>query len=125
APERGPVQVEVAVPLGQERRRVADGDTIAVAVSRDGAVEVGVVLTALEPGPVTVRWPGGAERISLEVPGARHTVRWPLDAEGEVPVQVLAGDDRLAFSLEVARVSVSSLRDALPVRGLAFPTDAR
>jgi len=122
-PPLRPVRIEVAAPLGQESRPVGDGEHLAVTLLGAGAVQVGVVLTAVQPGDVSVRWPGGSRTVHLAIPGAREVVRWSADAAGPQPVEVRADGAAVGFVLDVERLDRATARARIAVASVAFPTD--
>jgi len=123
-PSLGRVRVALAAPLGQEQRPVADGDQVPVTLLVGESVEVAVLLTAVEPGVVHVRWGGAEEEVTLHVPGERATVLHTLAGGRPVEVSVETEDEALRFSLRPQVLSMEEARRLLRVVAVRLPADS-
>ncbi|MBT3217901.1 MAG: hypothetical protein HN348_02310 [Proteobacteria bacterium] len=115
-PDFGPALVEVEAPLGQDRRRVVPDERVLVPTIVE--VEVGLVITALQPGPVTVRIGHDTETLHFDSTGERKVRRARL---ADMPLTVSVDD--LDFSLWPKRVALQKAREQLEIVDVILPTD--
>lgn len=120
-PDPGPVSVAVEAPLGQDVRPVSDGDRLDLALVDGASVQIGVVVTAYEPGPVQVEVGSRATTLDLRVSGERRVVVERLDAP--VDIRVTAGDETIAFSLVPTPLSRELAAERLRIAAVIFPAD--
>jgi len=123
-PALGRVRVGLAAPLGQTQRPVVDGDQVPVTLLAGESVEAALLLTAVEPGPVRVRWGGAVEEVLLQVPGERVTVVRTLTGEAPVQVAVEAMDEALRFTEHPRMRPAEEARRLLRVVAVHLPADA-
>lgn len=118
-PATGEVQVEA--PVGEQRQRVVEGESVALTVLGDGPTAVAVHALAVQPGQARIDIGGEVtETMQLQ---AGERIAATASISDPTPVVVDIGGARTSFTLEPRSISLTEARQRLRLSGVALPAE--
>ncbi len=118
-PSPGPLSVDIDVPSGQGVR--AFGEKLPFTIVAGSSVQATLVLTAEEPGPVSVDVNGVPHEVPIRVAGERAALTVAVPSDRNTRVTVRGRGQELMGTLEPTVLSRDEARRVLALEGIAFP----
>ncbi len=118
---RGPLDIRVAVPAGQELRPFPVDGSLSWVAFEGADADYAVVITARRPGRAILELDGERLTVDLPVAGQREVLTRPLSLR-PTTLRVLEPSARSVI-LQPVNVSAATVEDILRVVSVDFPTD--
>lgn len=118
-PAPGPLSVDVDVPSGQGARPLAA--VVPFVVVAGSSVQATLVLSAEEPGPLTVWVNGAPHPVQIRVAGERASLTVPVPSDRPTSVAVHGRGPEIAGALVPALLTLERAREGLVLEGVTFP----